>query len=384
MIFYHLYYQQDLHSHFLDRSHISLKNYFLLGENNDQPIDKSRKPSSTSKSPELSNVVKYTVPEPIEGLSSLCKKEFSRNPNEFFVSSLKDSQKKPSAANIISPLSPRDQDSSYSEIILSGINNNQYQALSNQVSPRSDSMSANQQSKVGTANIKKTVRVSSLSRPSLGHKLQASDTEESSFFDEDEVLSEHRKIPKSGTIGTAIGSIVGASNTSSSANNSSLSLSPQHQRPRPKAPTEANANSFVTIGAELFDPDTSQLNKSQLLLKTKENELEQVKEMLGEMRQKNGALSSAKQNAEFKLQEQELQTKMLASICGERERELAEKERLIHELHQDKLKALNSSGVASSGEPNMVNPGLVYDLINPFCNRLIILILILIIKNFYF
>ena len=63
-----------------------------LRENNDQPIDKSRKPSSTTKSPELSNVVKYTVPEPIEGLSSLCKKEFSRNPNEFFVSSLNDNQ----------------------------------------------------------------------------------------------------------------------------------------------------------------------------------------------------------------------------------------------------------------------------------------------------
>ena len=115
-------------------------------------------------------------------------------------------------------------------------------------------------------------------------------------------------------------------------------------------------NTFASLGPELYDKNQIQetnkiiypLNQSsnfqsnlshQVLLKTKQNELDQIKELLGEMRVKNNSLNTEKQKTEFKLKEMELKTKSFQTICSEKERELAEKEKLISELNNQKLES---------------------------------------------
>ena len=75
----------------------------------------------------------------------------------------------------------------------------------------------------------------------------------------------------------------------------------------------------------------------EVLLKTTQNELEQIKELLAEMRDKNRILNQEKQKAELKFKKMELKTKRFRTICSERERELEEKQRLINEMNNQKL-----------------------------------------------
>lgn len=79
------------------------------------------------------------------------------------------------------------------------------------------------------SGFKKMMPVTNVNRPNLMSNHFDSDTESSSFFEEDEIQlsglgSKNKVNQKSGTIGTAIGSIVGVSNSSSSANNSIASV----------------------------------------------------------------------------------------------------------------------------------------------------------------
>ena len=131
----------------------------------------------------------------------------------------------------------------------------------------------------------------------------------------------------------------------------------QPKHPQNQPIRNNNKNSFANLVPELFettniratnnsneinesillnetDNSLLQLNQSHqnILLKTKQNELEQVRELLGEMRAKNSILSSEKQSIEMKLREMEVKTRGFEAICGERERELEEKERQIAEM----------------------------------------------------
>ena len=73
-------------------------------------------------------------------------------------------------------------------------------------------------------------------------------------------------------------------------------------------------------------------------LQSKQLELDQIKQLLEEMRKKNNELSNEKQQLELKLSETESKKKNYEQICNEKERQLAEKETLIFELNSHKQK----------------------------------------------
>jgi chromosome segregation ATPase len=73
-------------------------------------------------------------------------------------------------------------------------------------------------------------------------------------------------------------------------------------------------------------------------LKSKLLELDQIKQLLDDMRKKNNELCNEKQQLEIKLSETESKKKTYEQICSEKEKQLAEKENLIFELSTHKQK----------------------------------------------
>ncbi len=273
-----------------------------------------------------------TKPE-VEGLSSLVTKEFTNNKKEFFVSSLnepkqsyfgiyeKSEPSRKSSSDIKSPEPRKPQ-------FLSPHPDNNDISIN---SLRSDDDPENTARKIPLTGVKKMTPLTSQNKPKISGNFYDSDTESSSFSEE--VFSS--KHP--GTIGTALGSIINPGNSSSSANNSFVSpsiqkvISPTQRKPQ-------TVNSFANLVPELFDvnnnlneSNTSQLNQS-VLLKTKQNELEQTRALLDEFRTKNAVLSSEKHAAEVRLKEEEAKSRGLITVCGEKERELAKKERQLQQL----------------------------------------------------
>ena len=307
--------------------------------------------------------------EQVEGLSSLVKKEFQAHSNNFFVSSLNSSQKPASNTATLpkaeikstknesmfypSSLNSGDENS-LSEVFMldnkSKKNEQQNEAIRNLIEKNvhfSDEQDEVHSAGVHVGGSKPMVRVTEANRPNLNRF--DSDTEESSYFDEDELnISDHvNPVRPAGTIGTGVGSVIGnVNNTSSSTNNSFASLndlkSAQKTQTANTLPVRKDSkNSFASIGLELYEnksnPNETMMNESvhstQLQLRTKLNELEQTKELLDELRSTNVELNSEKQQIEAKLKELQVKTKSFEALFEEKEKVLADKERLIIELN---------------------------------------------------
>jgi len=297
--------------------------------------------------PQISLKQNQVQQEDVESLSSLAKKEFTNHKNEFFVSSLNE-PKQPEVEGLSSLVKkeffasalnePKQFESEFFEKsetsrkssvkspdarhphFLSAPNNNNNDISIHSL--RSDDATTPRPSAA-----KKTLA----SQQNLGGIYFDSDTESSSFSEE--VFSQQpSSAHKPGSIGAALGSIVGAGHSSSSANNSLVSVTSPGQRKPPAA------HSFANLVPELFE--VSHLNESagsqqlgqSILLKTRQDELEQVRQLLQEVRAKNAALSGEKHACELRLREVEASRRGLETVCGERERELEAKERRIEEL----------------------------------------------------
>jgi hypothetical protein len=311
------------------------KNEFFVSSLNDQKQTEVEGLSSLVKKEFTNHKNEFfasTLNEPkqgeVEGLSSLVKKEFTNHKNEFFASALNEPKQfeseffeKSETSGKSSVKSPDARQPQF----LSAPNNNNNNDISIH-SLRSDDGAA---TTPRPRAAKKTL--GSQQRPNLGGIYFDSDTESSSFSEE--VFSQKPQpssAHKPGSIGAAIGSIVGAGHSSSSANNSLVSVTSQRKPPA--------TNSFANLVPELFE--VSNLNESvssqqlgqSILLKTRQDELEQVRQLLQEVRAKNAALSGEKHACEVRLREVEASRRGLETVCGERERELEAKERQIEEL----------------------------------------------------
>lgn len=178
------------------------------------------------------------------------------------------------------------------------------------------------------------------------------DDEEDKFFNDSKIIP----ASKIGTIGTAIGSIIGTNALNQVTTKSSQSLMSNK--------TQKKRSSFANLANELYDKDTNQQqtspdhhntqisSSSQMFsnsqnLKSKQLELEQIKQLLDEMRKKNNELSNEKHILEIKLTETESKKKTFEQICSEKEKQLAEKETLIYELNTQKYKTEMASKLDS-------------------------------------
>ena len=147
------------------------------------------------------------------------------------------------------------------------------------------------------------------------------------------------KLSKSGTIGAAIGAVVVGNSGNSGLNRSTSSIK--------SIPNFNNNNkdkqytsSFTSIIPELFESNNNDNSNIKSPRKTTVDQNDSaLNELVNKLRLKNNELEKDKLELESKLRELDMEKKKFEMLFNHSDKELAEKEKLIDKMNEEKLKS---------------------------------------------
>ena len=147
------------------------------------------------------------------------------------------------------------------------------------------------------------------------------------------------KLSKSGTIGAAIGAVVVGNSGNSGLNRSTSSIKsiPNFNN---NNKDKQYASSFTSIIPELFESNNNDNSNIKSPRKTTVDQNDSaLNELVNKLRLKNNELEKDKLELESKLRELDMEKKKFEMLFNHSDKELAEKEKLIDKMNEEKLKS---------------------------------------------
>jgi chromosome segregation ATPase len=168
---------------------------------------------------------------------------------------------------------------------------------------------------------------------SIKNSIEYSNNDFESDDDEIEDLV-NPKLSKSGTIGAAIGAVV-VGNSGLTGSTSSIKSIPNFNSKDKQYPS-----SFTSIIPELFDSNNNDNSNFKSPKKPVSDQNDSaMTELVNKLRLKNNELEKDKLELESKLRELDMEKKKFEMLFNHSDKELAEKEKLIDKMNEEKLKS---------------------------------------------